>query len=108
MKVYTTEEWRKEGLDLYGTDNILEWPLVCPNCDTVQKGQELIDLGMSKNEALGFLGFSCIGRFKGAKKGCDWTLGGLFQLHEAEIHADDDGKLIKRQIFKFSKNDEQK
>jgi hypothetical protein len=44
-----------------------------------------------------YLGFSCVGRFTGqgapgkadAGCGCNWTLGGLFQMHKMEVVMDD-------------------
>jgi len=35
-----------------------------------------------------YLAFSCVGRFD-PDKGCDWTMGGLFQLHELEVVTED-------------------
>lgn len=63
----------------------------CVKCGTVQCAQDFIDKGIGNNfqEVQHYLGFSCIGRFT-EDKGCDWTLGGLFQIHKLEI-IDDDG-----------------
>jgi len=41
-------------------------------------------LDIPYEKALGYLGFSCIGRFD-EKRGCDWTLGGFFQMHTSII-----------------------
>jgi len=87
MKKYTIKEWKAEGKKLFGTDDILDFILVCPNCKTSQKGKDLACLGMDKEEVLSYLGFSCIGRFK-KEVGCDWTLGGLFRIHEVEIEVE--------------------
>jgi hypothetical protein len=98
VKTYSLKEWRAKGKELYGTDDILEWPLVCPNCGTIQKGIDLLQEGMEADKALNYLGFSCIGRFNSKnKKGCDWSLGGLFQIHEVEIEMDGD----TRPVFNF-------
>jgi len=58
----------------------------CPMCKTKQSATDLIDAGAgdSLESVQGYLAFSCIGRWDSAK-GCDWTLGGLFQLHEVEV-----------------------
>lgn len=75
---------------------------VCPICGTVQSAQDLIDAGAGRSleTVERFIGFSCIGRFTGAGAhrkgapaghGCNWTLGGLFQLHDFAV-IDDDGK----------------
>ena len=70
---------------------------------TVQSGQDLIDAGAGEDfeEVQKYLAFSCVGRWTGAGsalrketeegKGCDWTLGGLFQLHDFVV-IDEDGK----------------
>jgi hypothetical protein len=81
--------------------------LVCPVCGTVQSIASLRRAGAPEDRIEGALGFSCEGRFSNvgtwpsakdcsAKaderrgvRGCDWTLGGLFQLHELEVIADD-------------------
>lgn len=68
----------------------------CPICSTVQNMQSLISAkaGETEDEVEKYIGFSCVGRFtkagpfpKNGKpgSGCDWTLGGLFQLHKLEV-----------------------
>lgn len=69
----------------------------CPRCGTIQSMGDLLDTGMDKIQAEKYLGFSCVGRFTNAgsatkegtpapgKVGCDWTLGGLFHLHNLEV-----------------------
>jgi hypothetical protein len=68
----------------------------CPMCGTVQSAADLIAAGAGTDfrEVERYLGFSCVGRFIGAGghkegtppgRGCDWTLGGLFQIHELEV-----------------------
>lgn len=68
----------------------------CPMCGTVQSMRSLIEAGAGETEDAveKFVGFSCVGRFtnagpykKGSKPGlgCDWTLGGLFQIHNTEV-----------------------
>jgi len=58
----------------------------CPRCETLQSAQDLIDAGAGKSldEVEGFLAFSCVGRWD-KSRGCDWTLGGLFQIHRLEV-----------------------
>jgi len=60
--------------------------LVCPVCKTVQSRQDFVTLKVSRTleEAQKYWDYSCIGRFFPGV-GCDWTLGGLFQLHTLEI-----------------------
>lgn len=72
---------------------------VCPLCRTVQSAQDLIDAGAGNDfDAVErFLAFSCVGRWTGAEgprrepdgSPCNWTLGGLFRLHELEVITDD-------------------
>lgn len=68
----------------------------CPACGTIQSAASLIaaTAGATFQEVEKFLGFSCVGRFTGigshqkhvpAGFGCDWTLGGLFQIHHLEV-----------------------
>ncbi|MDT1061162.1 VVA0879 family protein [Paracoccus sp. CPCC 101403] len=74
--------------------------LVCPVCGTVQSARDLIAAGAGLNfeDVERYLGFSCVGRWTDAGparknpdgKPCNWTLGGLFQLHRLEV-VDDDG-----------------
>lgn len=69
----------------------------CPACKTVQSATCLIAAGAGTYfEAVSpHLAFDCVGRFTGAKrakqeqpgKGCDWTLGGLFQIHELLVRS---------------------
>lgn len=71
----------------------------CPRCATVQSARSLIaaGAGVDFDSVKRYLGFSCIGRFTGAGSArtkpdgapCNWTLGGLFQLHELEVVTDD-------------------
>ena len=73
---------------------------ICPMCGTVQNANDLIKAkaGKSFKDVEKYLGFSCVGRFthrkpppkeKGTQMGCDWTLGGLFQLHTLEVVTED-------------------
>lgn len=65
----------------------------CPHCGTVQNATDLIEAGAGStfDEVEKYLGFSCVGRFVDGK-GCDWTLGGLFQIHELEVLTPDGNK----------------
>jgi hypothetical protein len=67
--------------------------LKCPMCGTLQSGVDLISVGAGKtfDDVEKYLGFSCIGRFDSRKPpvGCDWSLGGLFQLHKLEVITED-------------------
>lgn len=85
MKTMTLEEFHAALKD-QGTDRIEDVTFRCPKCQTLQSAQDLIDSGAGKNidEVEKYLAFSCVGRWS-IKKGCDWTLGGLFKIHELEV-----------------------
>lgn len=96
MRRITVEEFHAE-LRAQGVANHNDAALKCPICATVQSMNSLISAGLKPEEAERYIGFSCEGRFLGAKaakrgkpasklvRGCDWTLGGLFKLHTLEI-----------------------
>lgn len=72
----------------------LDYAFICPACNTIQSARWLIAAGAGADfdAVQGTLGFSCVGRFTGAGgdkreegKGCDWTLGGLFQIHKLTV-----------------------
>jgi len=102
MNTYTEKEWKAEGIKRFGKD-VKKWKFVCPFCKTIQTPQDLLDAGVKKEDLDGFIGFSCIGRFTDGKKGCDWTLGGLFSIHESIIICNDNRN---RPIFEFADGDE--
>lgn len=68
---------------------------VCPMCKRPQNALDLIEAGAGKDfdEVNKYLGFSCVGRWTGAGsprkkpdgKPCNWTLGGLFRVHEFAV-----------------------
>lgn len=93
MKTLSLEEY----LNLLEAQGVprLDLAVVCPLCKTVQSGRDLIRAGAGKNfeEIEPYLGFSCVGRWTGAGaprkepdgKPCNWTLGGLINLHDLEV-----------------------
>ena len=99
MKTMTLAEFIA-ALKAQGGADTTEACFVCPMCGTVQNGKDLILAGAGKDfdEIEKYLGFSCIGRFthhksppkeKGKQVGCNWTLGGLFQMHTLEVVTED-------------------
>ena len=77
-------EWIARATELYGEDPN-SWRFKCPHCGGVQTRQDFLDVGMGEPDDVFF--FSCIGRYTEGR-GCDWTLGGLFQIHTSEVTAD--------------------
>lgn len=105
LRIIPVAEFVAEAKKRFGEDAV-KWQFVCPMCDTAQSAEDFYATGKFQRgtgELNKFLGFSCIGRFTGqgdegiaAKnrgqkwdKGCNWTLGGLFQCHHIEIVGDD-------------------
>lgn len=94
MRRITHEQFKAECI-AQGVSGHEDTAVVCPVCKTVQSSRCLIKAGAGKSfeEVERYLGFSCVGRFTGAgsprKKPdgqpCNWTLGGLFRLHELEV-----------------------
>jgi hypothetical protein len=96
MKTMTQAELVAELRQRFG-DDARQWTFICPICKTRQNANDFFATGQFKpgtGEVNKYLGFSCIGRFTGAGphkpgrapgRGCDWTLGGLLQVHELEI-----------------------
>lgn len=94
MKTMTLKEFMT-ALHAQGLDEREDYAFVCPRCKTVQSARDLIKAGAGKDfDDVGkYLGFSCVGRFTGASsprkvpdgQPCNWTLGGLFLLHELEL-----------------------
>jgi hypothetical protein len=87
----TIEQWNARGEELYGADR-RKWKFRCVACGNVQSA-ELADernpelVGVEKGN---WIYFSCEGR-RTPGVGCDWSLGGLFQLHCLAV-IDEDGK----------------
>lgn len=101
MKTMTIEEFYA-ALKGQGVPSKEDLAFICPRCKTVQSAADLISVGAgsSFDEVEGYLAFSCIGRWTDAGPvdketrpgdGCNWTLGGLFKLHDLEV-VDEDGE----------------
>jgi len=82
-RVVALDDWIAEGERRFG-DRGRNWKFKCVMCGHVQTGQDFLDTGMSAEDVRRYVGFSCIGRFVEGV-GCNWTLGGLFQLHTLEV-----------------------
>lgn len=100
MKRLTVKEFLEEGKAKFGEDK-KKWKFVCPMCKTAQSYEDLVAVGVDPKDVDKYLGFSCVGRWtqagpyrKGDKsgKGCDWTLGGLFRIHQLEVVDEEGGE----------------
>jgi hypothetical protein len=101
MKSMTVEQFHA-AIREQGAPSSKQSCFTCPMCGTVQNMVDLINAGAGKTEedVNRLIGFSCVGRWthhkppaevKGQQIGCNWTLGGLFSLHNFEV-IDDEGK----------------
>ncbi len=90
MKQISHQEFRDllKAQDVSGCE---EYVFKCPSCGTFQNANDLIKANAGENleEVEGYLGFSCVGRFKSGGIGCDWSLGGLLRIHELEVMKED-------------------
>lgn len=88
------DQWKAKATALFGAD-VDKWRFKCPACGQSQTLAEFKAANVQKPE--GKFYFSCIGRWVPGR-GCDWTLGGLFQIHKTEV-IDQDGDVFP--VFEF-------
>ena len=81
MEKQTKEEFMEQGEKLFGKDK-KEWKFRCISCGECQTYNDFKEAGV--DDPSGYVHFSCIGRFD-EKRGCNWTLGGLFTIHQKEV-----------------------
>jgi hypothetical protein len=82
-------------------------------CQTLQSARDLIAAGAGStfDDVQRSLGFSCVGRFTGAGSPrnvpdgnpCNWTLGGLFRVHQLEVVTPDG---VKHPHFELASREE--
>lgn len=97
ITLMTVEQFH-DAIKQQGVDQ-LDIAFVCPMCGCIQSPRDLIAAGAGDNfDAVGkYVAFSCVGRWTNAGsprtqqdgKPCNWTLGGLFTLHELEVVTSD-------------------
>ena len=75
------KEWKEIATKKFGADK-KNWKFKCPACGGVQSLADFIENNVPDPD--GKFYFSCIGRWVQGR-GCDWTLGGLFQIHNTEV-----------------------
>jgi hypothetical protein len=97
--------WLQIAEDLFGTDPD-EWRFKCTSCGHAQSTKEVLARhpSLNREDVKSWIYFSCEGRQwacygKKPQLGCDWTLGGLFQIHKVEV-VTPEGKEI--QAFEFA------
>lgn len=98
MKTITVEEFHA-ALMAQGATTPSDFVFICPMCETLQTGSDLIRAGAGEtlDDVKKYLGFSCVGRWTGDGpprkqkdgKPCNWTLGGLFKTHKLEVITND-------------------
>jgi hypothetical protein len=84
-RTITIDEFHEE-LIAQGVPSTEDLAFVCPACGTIQSARDLIAAGAGDDfhAVEPFLAFSCSGRGTDAVD-CDWTLGGLFQIHTLTV-----------------------
>jgi hypothetical protein len=93
MKFHTIDQFH-DDLKAQGLPRD-DMAVVCPMCGTVQSPKDLIAAGAGATfeDVEPYIGFSCVGRWTCAPsprkepdgQPCNWTLGGLLQLHKLEV-----------------------
>ena len=94
MQTMTKDEFINTAIERFGDDRD-NWKFICPRCKTAQSIADFKEANIDDFDK--YIGFSCIGRFD-ESKGCDWTLGGLFLIHELEVIDGED----KHPLFKLA------
>lgn len=102
VRKITYEEWETEAKSLFGDVKPRFWKFVCSNCGHVQSGWEMMKMYPDKGDYIKNSVFmSCEGRLGG--EGCDWSLGGLFQIHKTEVLSPETGRYVP--VFEFYKKE---
>lgn len=102
-KVMTRAEWMEEGRRLYG-DDPRKWQFKCVQCGNIQSHESVTARNPDIGDTSSWIFFACEGRHTPGI-GCDWTLGGLFQIHNLEVIDERDGKHV--QCFEFAHTEPQ-
>jgi len=84
MRTITVQKFVAEAKRRFGEKPAL-WKVKCPRCGTPQTAEDFREYTDLDDATIATqIGYSCIGRHT-EEMGCDWTLGGLFRIHELEI-----------------------
>lgn len=84
------DDFRRIGSELFG-DDPRKWRFRCVRCGHEQSHEDATTRNPSIGDTSSWIFFSCEGR-RTRGVGCDWTLGGLFQVHTLEVF--DQGRLV--------------
>jgi len=89
-------EWKALGKKLYG-DDPRQWEFRCVQCGNVQSHASVTKRNPQIGNTSTWIYYSCEGRHTDGV-GCDWTLGGLFRIHQREVD-DEKGKPVPVFLF---------
>ncbi len=87
MVTISCEDWRREAEKRYGEMH-RKIRFRCPSCGYEQSGEDFLKLGMTPEQVVSKVGFSCIGRqmqncqdaFTGPPGPCNYAGGGLIRI----------------------------
>lgn len=99
----TRERWLAIAAELFGEDP-RAWRFTCPACGHEQSHNEVKARKPDVGDTSGWIYFSCEGRHNPGH-GCDWTLGGLFQVHTLEV-LEESGRAVRCMRFAHPRADE--
>lgn len=100
------DDFLRIGAELFGEDRN-NWQFRCASCGHVQSINDAKKRNPAVDES-GWVHFHCEGRFLLPKPivGCDWTLGGLFRIHELEIFDPRSGSFLPSFLFAHDRAEE--
>lgn len=97
VKRLNRADWLALGVKPYGADP-QKWRFKCVYYGNVQSAESVKARNPNIKQCSGWIYFACEGRHTPGA-GCDWTLGGLFQIHRQEV-VNDLGDIIP--TFQFA------
>lgn len=94
----TRAQWLARGAELFGRD-MKKWRWVCVACGNIQSAESCLanNPRLDLQSTAGWMYFACEGRHT-KSRGCNWSLGGLFHIHERVV-IDDEGDEIPVFLF---------
>jgi|GEM_PF-1113927 len=96
-------DWLRIGNELFGADP-RAWRFKCPACGHEQSHNETKARRADIGDTSGWIYFACEGRHNPGV-GCDWSLGGLFQIHTLEV-IEESGRAVACMRFADPRADE--